>query len=143
MTAELTGRAVLAQPFVRAIPEGGEVSLFYFGGMFSHAVRKIPAPGDFRVQEEHGAEIATIIPTSEILQAGARAMDAVPEVPLYARVDLVPANDAEGHWLMELELIEPALYLRMNPEAPRRFAEAFVRQVERERPSPSHEAGPV
>ena len=143
LTAELTGRAVLAQPFVRAIPEGGEVSLFYFDGMFSHAVRKTPAPGDFRVQEEHGAEIATIIPTLDILQAGARAMDAVPEVPLYARVDLVPANDAEGHWLMELELIEPALYLRMDREAPRRFAEALVRQVESERPSPGREAGPA
>ncbi len=135
LTAELNGKAVLAQPFVRAVPDGGEFSLIYFDGMFSHAVRKTPAPGDFRVQEEHGAEIASIVPTEKMLQAGGMAMDAVPEVPLYARVDLVPANDAGGYWLMELELIEPSLYLRMDPEAPRRFADAFVRQVERRQPN--------
>lgn len=58
-------------------------------------------------------------------------MSMLPEVPLYARVDLVQANDAADYWLMELELIEPSLYLRMDPDAPRRFAEAFVRQVTR------------
>ena len=134
LTTELSGKAALAQPFVRAVPDGGELSLFYFDGAFSHAVRKTPAPGDFRVQEEHGAEIATVVPTEAVLQAGRRAMGAVPGVPLYARVDLVPANEAAGHWLMELELIEPSLYLRMDPEAPRRFAEAFVRQMDRRRP---------
>lgn len=129
LRAELGGRALLAQPFVRAVPDEGEHSLFYFDGAFSHAVRKTPAPGDFRVQEEHGAEIAKVVPSAEVLQAGQAVMEAIPEVPLYARVDLVPANDAPGHWLMELELVEPSLYLRMDPDAPQRFAEAFVRQV--------------
>jgi len=131
LAEELGSRALLAQPFVHAVPEDGEYSLFYFDGAFSHAVRKTPACGDFRVQEEHGAEIVTITPSAEILWTGDEVMSMLPEVPLYARVDLVQANDAADFWLMELELIEPSLYLRMDPDAPRRFAEAFVRQVTR------------
>jgi glutathione synthase/RimK-type ligase-like ATP-grasp enzyme len=131
LTAELGGRAILAQPFVHAVPDRGELSLFYFDGTFSHAVRKTPACGDFRVQEEHGARIAAVVASVESLEAGTAVMASLPEVPLYARVDLVPANDGGGHWLMELELIEPSLYLRMDPEAPLRFAEAFTRQMER------------
>lgn len=131
LAGELGSRALLAQPFVRAVPDEGEDSLFYFDGVFSHAVRKTPAPGDFRVQEEHGAVIATITPSARVLRTGAAVMATLPEVPLYARVDLVRANDAADLWLMELELIEPALYLRMDPSAPQRFAEAFVRQVSR------------
>lgn len=131
LAGELGSRALIAQPFVCAIPDEGEDSLFYFDGAFSHAVRKTPAPGDFRVQEEHGAEIATITPSAEILRTGDAVMATLPEVPLYARVDLVRANHAADFWLMELELIEPSLYLRMDPGAPQRFAEAFVRQVSR------------
>lgn len=52
-------------------------------------------------------------------------MKALGERPLYARVDLVRSNDDDEYWLMELELIEPSLYLRMEPEAPGRFARAL------------------
>ena len=45
-------------------------------------------------------------------------------LPVYARADLMRGPDG-GFLLMELELIEPSLYLRMDPEAPWRFAEAF------------------
>jgi glutathione synthase/RimK-type ligase-like ATP-grasp enzyme len=122
-------RAALVQPFVDAIVTEGEYSLFYFERELSHAVIKAPAPSDFRVQEEHGASIQTVAVTDELRAVGDLAMRAVPGAPLYARVDLVRANGGDGYWVMELELIEPSLYLRMDTAAPGRFANAFARSV--------------
>lgn len=119
------GRALMAQPFIRAIPTEGEFSLFYFNGEYSHAIRKTPKPADFRVQEEHGGTNVGVHATPELLAAGARVLRALDDRPLYARVDFVRANDASGYWLMELELIEPSLYLRTDAGAPERFANAL------------------
>jgi glutathione synthase/RimK-type ligase-like ATP-grasp enzyme len=122
-------RSLMAQPFVRAIPTEGELSLFYFDGAYSHAIRKKPKVADFRVQEEHGGWNVPAQPAPELLALGASVLEALAETPLYARVDLVCANDANEHWLMELELIEPSLYLRMNAESPERFARALDDRV--------------
>jgi glutathione synthase/RimK-type ligase-like ATP-grasp enzyme len=120
---------LLVQPFATAVPGEGEYSLFYFDGGYSHAVLKTPAAGDFRVQEEHGATITPVVATEEHRAAGEAALRSLSEVPLYARVDLVRANDGDGFWLMELELVEPSLYLRMHAEAPVRFARAFAARM--------------
>ena len=53
-------REWMLQPFVKAVVTEGEYSLFYFGGVYSHAIVKRPAAGDFRVQEDHGGRIATV-----------------------------------------------------------------------------------
>lgn len=118
-------RALMAQPFLRAITDEGEFSLFYFNGEHSHTIVKAPKPADFRVQEEHGGTIRPVQADGPLLAAGDAALRAVGEAPLYARADFVRANDGDGFWLMELELIEPSLYLRMDPRAPGRFARAF------------------
>lgn len=120
------GRALLAQPFVGSILAEGEYSLCYFNGVFSHAIRKTPSEGDFRVQEEHGGTIVPIDPAPDLLAAADRVLAALPGQPLYARVDLVAAPAAGVYWLMEVELVEPSLYLRMDEEAPRRFARAIA-----------------
>lgn len=117
-------RPFIVQPFIAAIRTEGEYSLFYLGGELSHAIRKRPKPGDFRVQEEHGAEILPATPDAALVEAGDAALAAVEPMPAYARVDFVRGPDG-GYLLMELELIEPSLYLRMHPDAPRRFAAAF------------------
>jgi glutathione synthase/RimK-type ligase-like ATP-grasp enzyme len=122
-------RALMAQPFVRAIVEEGEYSLFYFGGAFSHAVRKRPKPGDFRVQEDQGGSVEAVSPTADLRAAADTVMAALDEQPVYARVDLV-RGDAGAWWLMELELVEPALYLRMDPGAAQRFARALAQRAE-------------
>lgn len=131
-TAEIeqlyAARALLAQPFVRAVVEEGEYSLFYFGGAPSHAIRKRPKAGDFRVQEEHGGSVELVVPTADLRAAADEVMAALDEPPLYARVDLV-RGDAGEWWLMELELIEPTLYLRMDRDAPQRFARALAQRV--------------
>jgi hypothetical protein len=124
MEAAFAGREVMAQPFLRNIVEEGEYSLFYFGGELSHAVLKSPKEADFRVQEEHGGLIEPIEPPAFLAELGQRIMEFLPIPPLYSRVDLARL-DSGGYALMELELIEPSLYFRTDPESPRRFASAF------------------
>ncbi len=121
-------KPAMIQPFVPSIVEDGEYSLFYFDGDFSHAVRKSPKVGDFRVQEEHGGQIRACQPDEELLRAAARAMAALPEPVLYGRVDLVRL--ADGRWgVIEIELIEPSLYFPYAPESTEKFAEALDRRL--------------
>jgi glutathione synthase/RimK-type ligase-like ATP-grasp enzyme len=125
-------RALMAQPFVRSVVDEGEFSVFAFGGEVSHTILKTPKPRDFRVQEEHGGLITAVAPEPALLGAAQRVFDAVDRIvgerPLYARADLVRAPDG-AFWLMEVELIEPALYFRMDAGAPARFARALADRV--------------
>ena len=122
--AYFADRALMAQPFVRSVVEEGEFSLFYFDGAHSHTILKTPKPDDFRVQEEHGGLIQAVHAEPALLAAAAAAMQAIGASPLYARADFVRAPDG-AFWLMELELIEPALYFRMHADAPGHFAAAL------------------
>lgn len=115
----------LLQPYLAEIESRGEVSLIYLGGVFSHAVRKIPAPGDFRVQADFGGRYVAIEPTPEVVEAADRAIAAAPGGLTYARVDGVETE--AGFLLMELELLEPNLFLGYGAEAPARLAEAVAR----------------
>ena len=123
----LDERPCLMQPLVTAVLSEGEYSVFYFDGAFSHVVRKTPAPGDFRVQEEHGGRTVVTAADASLRRAADAVLDTLATGPLYARVDLVRAPNASGFWLMELELIEPVLYLAMDREAPGRLAEGVHR----------------
>ncbi|RUL76636.1 ATP-grasp domain-containing protein [Dyella choica] len=121
----------LVQPFVPEIASNGEWSLLYFGGEFSHAVLKRPMSGDYRVQVEHGGSITPAMPDQAMLNAGGKILAAVGALghqqPLYARVDGVVAN---GQFLtMELELIEPSLFLADRPDATERFAHLLLEQL--------------
>ena len=115
--------AAMIQPFLPDIVAGGEPSLLYLGGRFSHAVNKVPQPGDFRVQPEYGGIIAPFEPAPDQLAAAGAALRAAGEPLLYARVDLV--RDLSGRpVLMELEAVEPDLFLEHDAGAPARFVEA-------------------
>ena len=118
----------LLQPFIPEITTEGEYSVMFFDGHFSHAIVKRPRPNDFRSQEEHGADIVLVDADAALIEAGKRALAAAGEDLLYARVDLV-RHDGE-FLLMELELIEPALYFRTDPASPERFAEAIASWLE-------------
>lgn len=117
-------RPLMMQPFERGILAEGEFSLIYFNGKLSHSILKVPKAGDFRVQEEHGSEILSVRPEPALIAAGNAAIAAVGRPLLYARADLV-RHDA-GFRIMELELVEPAIYLRTDPGAPERFADAVA-----------------
>ncbi|MBJ2130417.1 hypothetical protein JC525_15915 [Alteromonas sp. IB21] len=117
-------RGFMIQPFLSNIVEEGEYSLFYFGGAFSHAIRKVPQKGDFRVQEEHGGSLQTVSVDNVQLAIAEKALSAMPCNALYARVDLVRQDD---NWaIMELELIEPSLYFNLDEDSPVRFVEALL-----------------
>ena len=118
------GRLALAQPFVESVLSYGEISLTFFGGEYSHTVLKTPKTGDFRVQEEHGGIIHRIDPDPEIIAFARRSLAAVQSDLLYARVDLVFLENQQPA-IMELELIEPSLYLSYDEESPERFADAI------------------
>ena len=119
-------RPVMVQPFVDSIANEGEYSLFYFGGEFSHAIRKVPRVGDFRVQEEYGGRLESVTPPEELRATGERAARFAGEELLYARADLVRLEDG-ALAVMELELIEPSLYFAFDEASPGRFAAALDR----------------
>jgi len=118
-------RRALVQPFMPRILDEGEYSLFYFGGRYSHAILKTPAAGEFRSQEEHGALVRPVGPPKRLRERADAALHALDCRPLYARIDFV-RDAADDFLLMEQELIEPSLYLRTDPDAPRCFAAALV-----------------
>jgi len=117
-------RAFFVQPFLNAIQTEGEYSLFYFGGEYSHAILKTPEPGDFRSQEEHGAEIVLAEADSALRAQAETVLTALSPSPVYARADFVRGPD-DHFLLMELELNEPSLYFRVDPASPARFAAAL------------------
>jgi len=116
-------REMLIQPMMKSIASEGEFSLFHFGGQFSHAILKTPASGDFRVQEQFGGrDVAVDVPDAARALAEA-AVAIAPSAPLYARTDMVRDNDGAFR-IMELELIEPALFLNHAPDKGALFASA-------------------
>jgi hypothetical protein len=125
--AYFADRPLMLQPFERAIVEEGEFSMIYLNGEHSHSILKIPRRGDFRVQEEHGSEIRPVTPEPALRAAGDAAIAAIGRRLLYARADLVRSGDTFR--VMELELVEPSLYLRTEPGAANRFADAVVALV--------------
>jgi glutathione synthase/RimK-type ligase-like ATP-grasp enzyme len=114
-----TGDA-LVQPLVPSVLTDGEVSLIHLGGELSHAVRKVAKPGDYRVQHEHGGTVLPHTPTAAEVEVATRTLAALPSPCAYARVDLVAG--AEGPLVMEVELIEPQLFLEHGPGSAQRFA---------------------
>lgn len=113
----------LLQPFIPSISEG-ELSFIFFGGVFSHAVRKLPKANEWRVQDSYGGVSAPHVPSAqEIDQATALLRRSAPGTS-YGRVDAVNI-DGKLH-LMELELVEPELFFRHEPRAPARFADVLL-----------------
>ena len=121
--AKVRGRRMLVQPWIEKITNSGEWSLMFFDGIFSHAVAKVPVPGEFRVQPEFGAMIDRCEPPAGAVALGEAALAAAPARSTYARVDIVEGNSGRLE-VIELELIEPALFLDRAPDAAPRFADA-------------------
>jgi len=128
LDARLAEEAMAVQEFLPRVTREGELSLAFFDGEFSHAVRKRPAPGDFRVQVEHGGSTVPADVAPSLVSYAQSILAAAPAPTLYARVDLVE-HPGGAPRLMELELIEPELYLRHAPCSSDRFADAIVRRA--------------
>ena len=117
-------RPFFVQPFLESITTEGEYSLFYFGGRYSHAILKKPKAGDFRSQEEHGADILFSEANDTMRAAAERMLATLDPEPVYARADYLRGPDDE-FLLMELEVNEPSLYFRVDEGSPARFARAL------------------
>ncbi len=130
----LAHSAAMVQPYLPEIAAEGEWSIVFIGGEFSHAVLKTPRFGDFRVQEDHGGRTERREPPPGLVTQAREAAIAGPVPWLYARVDGV--RRGADLLVVELELIEPSLYLSHAPSAARKLAEAIKARVLAPRPSP-------
>jgi glutathione synthase/RimK-type ligase-like ATP-grasp enzyme len=119
--------AAMVQPFLPAIETEGELSIFLFGGKFSHAVRKRPASGHWFANVD-GATFAAAAADEESMAIAAQVAAAAPTGMLYARVDLVRGLDGRLA-VIELEAIEPYLFLAYAPEGAENLAAALAQAL--------------
>jgi len=118
-----TGDALI-QLFLRSILSEGELSLIFVDSVFTHAVRKRPRLGDCRVQDNHGGSVQPCQPSERELAVASAALACAPSPTTYACVDLAYVDDAPA--VMELELVEPELFLRFSPAATAALARAVL-----------------
>ncbi|MDZ4813977.1 MAG: hypothetical protein SGI99_15400 [Pseudomonadota bacterium] len=122
----------MVQAFVPEIVSSGEWSLLFFDGRYSHAVIKRAATGDYRVQGQFGGSTEAIEPSAAIFASAQRALTAVAAIGhadhAYVRVDGVMVDDR--FLLMELEMIEPSLFLTERPDAAERFARNLRKRLD-------------
>jgi len=117
------GREMMIQPFLPAVAEEGEYSCLLFGRAFSHAVVKRPKAGDYRVQPHLGGTEVPCAPPPGAIDLAKAALAAAPAEAVYARVDMV--RDRSGQLaIIELELIEPSLWLEHAPDGGAAFTSA-------------------
>jgi glutathione synthase/RimK-type ligase-like ATP-grasp enzyme len=120
------GNPMIVQPLIEEIGKTGEFSLMLFDGEYSHAVVKRPKSGDFRVQEYHGGvTLPCKAPPSGAIGLAQKALAAAPAKATYARVDIVP-DDSGVLRIMELELIEPSLFLDHAPDGGAAFSRSIL-----------------
>jgi glutathione synthase/RimK-type ligase-like ATP-grasp enzyme len=126
LKSKMQGEPFLVQQFIPEIETQGEISFVYLDGVYSHAVLKRPAEGDFRVQKDFGGSTEAFVPTAAQLKQANAIAAAVRHVgdSLYCRIDVI---EKDGELiLMEVELIEPELFLGLVEGAAERFAEAIA-----------------
>jgi hypothetical protein len=113
---------VMLQPYLASVDTYGERALVFIGGTYSHAVRKTA----FQPLAPAGEAGETPVEaTGDEIAVASAALRALPETALYARVDLV-CDDAGSPLVLEMELVEPSLFLGMHPRAATRFADALT-----------------
>lgn len=126
VVALLSDGDYIVQPLMNEV-QNGEWSYTFFNGQYSHTILKKPKAGDFRVQQIYGGSIDTLYPTAEEISHAATYVARYAKDCLYARVDGLMIN---GHFvLMELELIEPYLYLSYGKNAVENYYQAILAQI--------------
>ncbi len=120
--------AAMLQPFLRSIETEGEHSLFWFGGDFAHAIRKAPRSGWF-ANDPNATDFIEETPPTAARDVAEAARALAPKDLLYVRIDVVQSDD--GGWrVIEIEAIEPYLFLVFAPAAAEVFAGAIARVLE-------------
>jgi glutathione synthase/RimK-type ligase-like ATP-grasp enzyme len=128
------GRTVMVQPYQAAVDTQGETGLIFLGGQFSHAIAKSPLLRPGAGPQSHlwqNEEIGAREPTGAQRAAARAALAAAEDLvgpTTYARVDLVPQGDGTPA-VLELELLDPALFFETRPEAATTFARVLRRLI--------------
>ena len=120
---------LMLQPYIASVETFGEVSAIFMGDHFSHAVRKVPLPGDYRVQDDHGASDEPYTFEPEFIAKLRELIRGFEHDLVYARFDFLRGADG-GYLVTELELVEPSLFFRHDAEAADRLAEAVLARVD-------------
>ena len=112
----------IVQEFQNNVITKGEVAMMVIGGKYTHAVLKKAKEGDFRVQDDFGGSIAKYSPSEKMVKLAEKCTGILSAIPSYARVDIIWDNSGDLA-VSELELIEPELWFRLNPNAAQKLAE--------------------
>jgi glutathione synthase/RimK-type ligase-like ATP-grasp enzyme len=126
LSDESRSSGVVVQEFLPEIAEG-ELSLVYFDSVFSHALRKRPPPGEFRSNSRYKPTRTAETPPPAVTAQGVACLAALPERPLYARVDGVVRDGTLI--VIEVEVLEPALFMEFDPPSADRFAAATLERL--------------
>lgn len=121
--------AAMVQPFMPSIQTEGEFSFIFIDGKFCHALLKIAKSGDYRIQGHFGGREIRHEPSAQELATANSVLETLPEIPLYARVDMLRGDDGELR-LMEVELIEPYLYPEQSDRLGDMFADALSTKLQ-------------
>ncbi|MEC9372196.1 MAG: hypothetical protein VYC34_00055, partial [Planctomycetota bacterium] len=127
---------LMLQPYLETVETAGEVSAIFIDEEVTHCVRKVPVPGDYRVQDDFDAHDEPTTFSGSDLERARAAVGAAESILnvnlLYARADFL-RDPASGDLLLtELEMVEPSLFFRHGPDAADRLAEALLRRIETE-----------
>lgn len=120
-------KELLLQQFMPEIQSVGETSFIFFNKKFSHCVNKMPAPNDFRIQEQFGGQYTLIHPNQKLIRQAQAVVDTFASQLLYARVDGIVIDNQIN--LMEVECIEPDLYFDLDKDAQTRFVSALLQII--------------
>lgn len=126
LSPEARASGIVVQEFLPEIAEG-ELSLIYFDGAFSHAIRKRPPPGEFRSNSRYKPIRTAETPAAAVIEQGAACLAVLPERPLYARVDGIVRDGTLI--VIEVEVLEPALFMEFDPPSAERFAAATLKRL--------------
>jgi len=128
------GRAVLIQPYFRRVDVDAETGVVFIAGEISHTVRKGPLLSLDR-PIEHGPwreeDMSARPPEPDMLGLARRVHDLAAArfgIPLYARVDALRDDDGLPV-VLELELVEPSLFLQFEPGSAARLAGALLERI--------------
>jgi hypothetical protein len=126
-------QSFMLQPYMQTVESQGELSAIFVDGKLTHGVRKVPVPGDYRVQDDYGAtdgayefrdrelELASQVVAIACQHLGEDSL-------LYARVDFL-FGEAGDLLLNELELVEPSLFFRHAPYAAKILADGLLARL--------------
>jgi glutathione synthase/RimK-type ligase-like ATP-grasp enzyme len=120
---------MMIQEYLPEVATLGELSLMYFNKVFSHAVIKRPRLGDFKNSPYVAGTTLSASPTENVRSVADKIIGSVQSELLYARVDLVERNNGDV-LLMELELIDPVMFLDYSVSSVNMFGEAILGKLE-------------